>query len=114
MGIVLFCVSIVGQFSSFCNCSLPPAYVSYLENERNAVIRSYIHPNWKEGSLYGDVGLLQLKEPLKISLQFQPACIWDRADLPESEFFVSGRGLSELHAIHVEEDDLETSACKLL
>ncbi|XP_061512018.1 uncharacterized protein LOC133393029 [Anopheles gambiae] len=89
---------------------LPPAYVSYLENERNAVIRSYIHPNWKEGSLYGDVGLLQLKEPLKISLQFQPACIWDRADLPESEFFVSGRGLSELHAIHVEEDDLETSA----
>uniref|UniRef100_A0A182K6F7 Peptidase S1 domain-containing protein n=1 Tax=Anopheles christyi TaxID=43041 RepID=A0A182K6F7_9DIPT len=88
----------------------PPSHVSYQGTAANAVIRSYIHPNWREGSLFGDIGLLKLKESLDFSAEFQPACIWERTDLPEPEFFVSGRGLLELNLIDVEDEPLETGA----
>uniref|UniRef100_A0A182PE76 Peptidase S1 domain-containing protein n=1 Tax=Anopheles epiroticus TaxID=199890 RepID=A0A182PE76_9DIPT len=78
----------------------PPSYVSYLKNETSAVSRSYIHPEWREGSLYGDVGLLKLRKALKFSSSFLPACIWERADIPDREFHVSGRGILELNEIY--------------
>ncbi|XP_035917560.1 uncharacterized protein LOC118514643 [Anopheles stephensi] len=88
----------------------PPSYIRCLGNETNVVTQSYKHPNWTEGSLHADVGLLKLKDPLQFSEYFTPACIWEREDLPDSEFEVSGRGLLELNTIHVREKDLETSA----
>ncbi|XP_053663054.1 uncharacterized protein LOC128712184 [Anopheles marshallii] len=88
----------------------PPSYVRYRYNETNVVTRSHTHPNWTEGSLYGDVGLLRLEEPIQFSSHFTPACIWERVDIPDPELEVSGRGLLELNTIYVDEDPLENTA----
>uniref|UniRef100_A0A182S5F1 Peptidase S1 domain-containing protein n=1 Tax=Anopheles maculatus TaxID=74869 RepID=A0A182S5F1_9DIPT len=55
-----------------------------------------------------------LKDPIKFSKQFTPACIWERADLPESEYEVAGRGLLELNTIHVDDKDLEATASEFI
>uniref|UniRef100_A0A182VUF6 Peptidase S1 domain-containing protein n=1 Tax=Anopheles minimus TaxID=112268 RepID=A0A182VUF6_9DIPT len=88
----------------------PPSFVRYLGNERNDVTHSYKHPNWTDGSIYGDVGLLRLKEPLQFNSDFTPACIWERSDIPNPEFEMTGRGLLELNTIYVDGEPLEKSA----
>uniref|UniRef100_A0A182MYX5 Peptidase S1 domain-containing protein n=1 Tax=Anopheles dirus TaxID=7168 RepID=A0A182MYX5_9DIPT len=87
---------------------VPPSYVRYYGDRTNAVIRRYKNPLWTTGSLYGDVGLLILKDAIEFSRTFYPACIWDRPELEESKFEVSGQGLLELNMMGQRESGNET------
>uniref|UniRef100_A0A182Q718 Peptidase S1 domain-containing protein n=1 Tax=Anopheles farauti TaxID=69004 RepID=A0A182Q718_9DIPT len=90
---------------------VPPSFVRYYGEKTNPVVRHYQNPNWTTGSLYGDVGLLTLKDPIVFSPNFYPACIWDRPKLEQTKYEVSGRGLLELNIIESFEDTpLEESA----
>uniref|UniRef100_A0A182MDF5 Peptidase S1 domain-containing protein n=1 Tax=Anopheles culicifacies TaxID=139723 RepID=A0A182MDF5_9DIPT len=92
------------------------------------------HPEHTFRARYHDIALMRLEHKVKVHDTVAPvclwiddeirfktfeatgwgdtgfACIWERDDLPDPEFEMSGRGLLELNKIDVDEESLENSA----
>lgn len=56
-------------------------------------IESFIqHPSYRFGQVHNDIGLVRLKNDIKISLDTVPACIWKDEELPVNTYELVGFG----------------------
>lgn len=56
------------------------------------------HPNYASGLKYNDIGLVKLKQKVKLSLWIMPACLpqpTDRLELSQEQLTAHGWGLTE-------------------
>ncbi|XP_058177132.1 uncharacterized protein LOC131293069 [Anopheles ziemanni] len=74
-----------------------PTHIRYEGNKISAVAEVFKHPKYEENSLYNNIGILKLKDPVKFSKSFVPACLSLEDDSSIKKLTISGRGSLELN-----------------
>ncbi|XP_052866526.1 uncharacterized protein LOC128272702 [Anopheles cruzii] len=77
-----------------------PSHVVHQGERRNDIVKARWHPAYRPNSFYNDIAILKLKDRLKFSSNFVPACIWSANELPDPQFYVTGQGRNDLNEFH--------------
>ncbi|XP_050093241.1 uncharacterized protein LOC126576137 [Anopheles aquasalis] len=81
----------------------PPTYVIVPANGDVQYDISSIsnHPEYRNGSLYNNIAIVKLDEPLNFHQYLLPACLWPHSALPDDRFEFLGRGRRDLNELYL-------------
>ncbi|XP_035779125.1 uncharacterized protein LOC118459650 [Anopheles albimanus] len=81
----------------------PPTYVTVTAsgNDQYDISSISIHPDYRNGSLYNNIAIIKLNEPLNFHKYLLPACLWPHYALPDDRFEILGRGRRDLNELYL-------------